>query len=202
MVETLEEGESEVECKCCFDLFPKEDCVKTDKGYICQKCNQEMHSHQGTNLDLIDADPFDLNYDDPRNPEKKEEPEVKEKPVDATEVRKHEAGIKEQLFDTIKTEWDVYDYYVNSWLACDIDDEILRAAFERGLKGKDLPAKWYDRFYSNDMDYLEDINSTGQDIKAHGIQSIIVNIVDNRSDGDLKASAKHTSIIGRRRRHI
>ena len=32
--------------------------VKTKDGYVCKKCNQELHSHQGTNLDLIDADPF------------------------------------------------------------------------------------------------------------------------------------------------
>ena len=98
-VNIMEENESEVECKCCFDLFPKEDCVKTEKGYICQKCHQEMESHQGTNLDLIDADPFDLNYDDPRDPEEIEEPEVKEEPFDADENRKHEEGIKEAVED-------------------------------------------------------------------------------------------------------
>ena len=103
-VDALEENESEVECKCCFELFPKEDCIKTEKGYLCKKCNQELHSHQGTNLDLIDKDPFSLDYEDPRLPEEKEEPEIKEEPVDANEVRKFEAGIEEELEKEITNE--------------------------------------------------------------------------------------------------
>ena len=96
-VNALEENESEVECKCCFDIFPKESCIKTENGYICKKCNQEICSHQGTNLDLIDDDPFSLDYEDPRDFDELEEIEIKEKPVDANEVRKHEKAINEEL---------------------------------------------------------------------------------------------------------
>lgn len=41
LVETLEESEDTVECKECFDLFPKADCIKLDIGYICPTCAED-----------------------------------------------------------------------------------------------------------------------------------------------------------------
>lgn len=39
LVETLEENEDIVECKECFELFPKADCVKIEVGYLCPHCH-------------------------------------------------------------------------------------------------------------------------------------------------------------------
>lgn len=96
LVEDLEDKESEVECKVCFELFPKNTCIKIACGWLCPRCAQEMISHAGTNLELLDVDPTTLGYDDPRLPEKEEEPEDFEDPVNAdNELRKHEKAITE-----------------------------------------------------------------------------------------------------------
>lgn len=43
MVEELENHEDMVECKECFDLFPKADCMKIDHGYLCPVCGKGMN---------------------------------------------------------------------------------------------------------------------------------------------------------------
>jgi hypothetical protein len=53
LVETLEENETEVECKECFDLFPKTDCVKVAFGYICPTC---------ANCEVADEDMFKVDF--------------------------------------------------------------------------------------------------------------------------------------------
>ena len=40
MVEALEANEGMVECKECFDLFPKAECLKAKMGYICPACGR------------------------------------------------------------------------------------------------------------------------------------------------------------------
>lgn len=50
---------------------------------------------------MIDSDPFSLDYEDPRDFDEPEEVEVKDEPVDANEVRKHEAGIGEKIEEHI-----------------------------------------------------------------------------------------------------
>ena len=115
--------------------------------------------------------------------------EAKEEPVDANKVRKHEAGIEEQLEKEITDEWDAYHYYVDSWTDCDTDEDMLETAFRYGLDGKDLPNKWYGADYlsSNDIDYLEDINGLGKDIKSKGLQAVIDEIVENKTDDSAEA---------------
>ena len=43
--EALEENESEVECIQCNNLYPKEECIKEQYGYLCPRCYQAIRSH-------------------------------------------------------------------------------------------------------------------------------------------------------------
>ena len=53
LVEDMEENEDIVECKECFDLFPKADCVKLAFGYICPTCN---HGSEVADSDIFKID--------------------------------------------------------------------------------------------------------------------------------------------------
>ena len=54
LVEAMEENEDMVECKECFELFPKADCVKLEIGYICPHCNCDS--------DVADEDTFKVDF--------------------------------------------------------------------------------------------------------------------------------------------
>ena len=54
LVEDMEENEDMVECKECFDLFPKADCVKLAFGYICPCCNKSA--------EVADSDIFKIEF--------------------------------------------------------------------------------------------------------------------------------------------
>lgn len=114
LVEDMEENEADVECKCCFDLQPKKICFKTPLGWLCPVCFQEYTSHEGNALDLLNATPEDIEYQDPRLPEKEEAEEVLDKPVDGNEIRKHENAIEEGA--------EMLDEHIND-RPCDIEDE-------------------------------------------------------------------------------
>ena len=69
LVETLEENEDVVECKECFDLFPKADCIKIEIGYVCPECGK-VHGYEKPDfeIDLIsdvviaDEDTFKVDF--------------------------------------------------------------------------------------------------------------------------------------------
>lgn len=54
LVEDMEENEDMVECKECFDLFPKADCIKLAFGYICPCCNKSA--------EVADSDIFKIEF--------------------------------------------------------------------------------------------------------------------------------------------
>lgn len=57
LVEDMEEKETEVECKECFELFPKVDCVKLDIGYLCPTC-----AEAGKLIMVSDEDTFKADF--------------------------------------------------------------------------------------------------------------------------------------------
>lgn len=69
LVETLEENEDIVECKECFELFPKEACTKIAIGYICPECGK-IHNYEESEFDIdsipnvaiADEDTFKIDF--------------------------------------------------------------------------------------------------------------------------------------------
>lgn len=57
LVEAMEENEDMVECKECFELFPKADCIKLDIGYICPTC-----ADAGKLITVSDEDTFKVDF--------------------------------------------------------------------------------------------------------------------------------------------
>ena len=61
LVEKMEENEDMVECKECFELFPKQDGFKIEFGYVCPHC----HQIRDTNIEPVaDEDIFKLDFPD------------------------------------------------------------------------------------------------------------------------------------------
>jgi len=101
MVEAMEENESEVECKRCFELFPKEDCIKTEHGYLCKECASQHESLENT---------VEIDLNDDRTPHTETSVEMEE-PFVANDMRKHEHAIKDDDSHEFKffylEDWDV-----------------------------------------------------------------------------------------------
>lgn len=57
LVEEMEENEDMVECKECFDLFPKADCIKIDFGYVCPTCH-----NNGKVFTVSDNEVFNVDF--------------------------------------------------------------------------------------------------------------------------------------------
>ena len=96
-----------------------------------------------------------------------------------------------EALDGKRTPQDLFDFYMNNWLDCDADPDFLEQAFELGIEGKDLPDDWYNMELT-DMDYIEDINSIGQDINKRGISTVFAELRANaREDNNTDLLEDH-----------
>lgn len=90
LVERLEENEDMVECKECFDLFPKDECTKLKVGYICPNCHGKRETDIDTVIIVDDEDLFKLDFPEvekfsSENEMIPSEPEIENDPI-STEV--------------------------------------------------------------------------------------------------------------------
>lgn len=74
-IKQLEENEDCVECTMCLENTPKEHCVKTPMGYVCEKCAEGLK--ESVDKELVE-DKDDKIEDDPFEDIKEVEPEEKE----------------------------------------------------------------------------------------------------------------------------
>ena len=99
MVEALEENEDMVECKECFELFPKVDCERSDIGYVCPVC-------RGLRTPVAQA-----RFVDPYDSYTQDFPEVTEYDPDSVVEYEKEPGLGDALADLIKDEYEAIDGY-------------------------------------------------------------------------------------------
>lgn len=98
LVETLEANEDVVECKECFELFPKADCIKIEFGYICPTCGKSVCAdevHSDPEFTVADEDVFKVDF-----PEVERFSEVQPDPVmvdaDTADVAPVEAPVTKE----------------------------------------------------------------------------------------------------------
>lgn len=101
LVEVLEDQEDMVECKECFDLFPKAECAKQDIGYLCPTCGKMSRTQ--TMVSPAEYSVFDT-YD-------QEFPDVQEYDPGTTKDYDEEPKLEDALADLIKDEYDAIDAY-------------------------------------------------------------------------------------------
>lgn len=101
LVEKLEENEDIVECKECFELFPKADCIKLEVGYLCPHCYKihcndkecsedepvallDVADEDVFKVDFPEAEKFSFSYENEMIPDEST-PEVENEPISEPE---------------------------------------------------------------------------------------------------------------------
>ena len=139
MVETLEENEDMVECKECFELFPKADCARVEHGYICPTCGQGIIHEDGPEVstsditvDLYDQDfPDAIDYD----------PDV------APMVAERAADFKDMFDALLKDEFAAIDGY----------DVAIEAADHSDLKNREEVIDTLDHIRAEEEEHIDEL---------------------------------------------
>ena len=125
LVETLEESEDTVECKECFDLFPKADCIKLDIGYVCPTC-AECGVVSEDEIFKIDFPEYEKFSDG--NAMVPEEPIIPEEPVEpAEEIPVADSENPENEINPISTPEEAVPFLVR-------DEEEAIAGYEKAAE--------------------------------------------------------------------
>lgn len=100
LVETLEENEDMVECKECFDLFPKADCVKLEIGYVCPGCAEYSVADEDTfKVDFPEYEKFVDPEDEIISVEPKESESTEEIPASEPVIENEPISTPEEAVD-------------------------------------------------------------------------------------------------------
>ena len=168
LVETLEESEDTVECKECFDLFPKADCIKLDIGYVCPTCAEGgvVSEDEIFKIDFPEYEKFsDGNTMIP------EEPMISEEPIE--EIPAVDPEDPENEIDPISTPEEAVPFLVK-------DEEEAIAGYEKAAEVVE----------ESDLENKEEILNTIEHIKEEEEEHIeeLLELVDTKEEKEEEAS--------------
>ena len=152
MVETIEEAEDMVECKECFDLFPKAECIKMDHGYICPTCGREQQSQDFSDISFTDitTDLYDQEFPDVREYDSEFGPEMEE--------RQKDYNVDDIVDALIKDEYDAIESYEFA------DEMIQQADVEEDMKDDLLDA--IEHIKEEEEEHIDEINKAAGRVEA------------------------------------
>lgn len=150
MVETLEENEDMVECKECFDLFPKVDCTRGEVGYICPTCMRARTSEQPT-APTFELGDFDITADLYDH----EFPDVQE--YDPESIPERDTRTLADVWDElIKDEYDAIDGY-------EAADEVVQHSDELSDEEKDELLDTLDHIKEEEEEHIDELKKASED---------------------------------------
>lgn len=151
MVETIEEAEDMVECKECFDLFPKAECTKMDHGYICPTCGRN-HPQDFSDVSFTDitTDLYDQEFPDVREYDSEFGSEMEE--------RQKNYNVDDIVDALIKDEYDAIDSY-------ELADEMIQEAdVDEDMKDDLLDT--IEHIREEEEEHIDEINTAAGRVEA------------------------------------